>query len=83
MNVSVLGGGSWGTALAIILANNGHDVTLWEYNKQYVKEIIKHAENKIFLPGINIPKEIKITNPNYTDGGRFVFGKKNEFFNFL
>lgn len=62
MNVSVLGGGSWGTALAIILANNGHDVMLWEYNKQYVKEIIKHAENKIFLPGINIPKEIKITN---------------------
>ena len=62
MKVTVLGGGSWGTALAIILFNNGHEVTLWEYNKQYVKEIKKFAENKVFLPGVSIPKEIEITN---------------------
>jgi len=62
MNVTVLGGGSWGTALAIILANNGHEVTLWEYNKQYVKELKKYSENRIFLPGVTIPKEIEITN---------------------
>jgi glycerol-3-phosphate dehydrogenase (NAD(P)+) len=62
MKVSVLGGGSWGTALAIILSNNGHDVTLWEYNKQYVKDLKKHFENKVFLPGIKIPTEIEITH---------------------
>jgi len=62
MNVSVLGAGSWGTALAIILANNGHQVTMWEYNKHYVKDLKKHYENKVFLPGIKIPTEIEITN---------------------
>lgn len=62
MKISVLGAGSWGTALAIILSNNGHDVTLWEYKKEYVKGLIKHRENKVFLPGISIPQEISITH---------------------
>jgi len=62
MKVSVLGAGSWGTALAIILANNGHQVIMWEYNKQYVKNLKKHYENKVFLPGIKIPSEIEITH---------------------
>lgn len=62
MKISVLGAGSWGTALAIILSNNGHDVTLWEYKKEYVKGLIKHRENKVFLPGICIPQEISITH---------------------
>ncbi len=62
MDISVLGAGSWGTALAIILANNGHQVTMWEFNKSYVKELKKHYENKIFLPGIKIPQEIEITH---------------------
>mgnify|MGYP001256878713 FL=1 len=62
MKVSVLGGGSWGTALAIILANNGHDVTIWEFNKKYFKDLKKNYENRVFLPGIKIPKEIEITN---------------------
>jgi len=62
MKISVFGAGSWGTALAIILSNNGHDVTLWEFKKEYVKGLIKHHENKIFLPGISIPQEITITH---------------------
>lgn len=62
MKISVLGAGSWGTALAIILNNNGHDVTLWEYKKEYVKGIIKHKENRVFLPGIKIPQDILVTN---------------------
>ncbi|VAX29673.1 Glycerol-3-phosphate dehydrogenase [NAD(P)+] [hydrothermal vent metagenome] len=62
MKISVLGAGSWGTALAIILSNNGHDVTLWEFKKEYVKGLIKHHENKIFLPGISIPQDITITH---------------------
>lgn len=62
MKIAVLGAGSWGTALAIILSNNGHDVTLWEYKKEYVKGLVKHRENKVFLPGISIPQEISITH---------------------
>ncbi|MDA3861420.1 MAG: NAD(P)H-dependent glycerol-3-phosphate dehydrogenase [Melioribacteraceae bacterium] len=62
MKVSVLGGGSWGTALAIILANNGHDVALWEFNKKYFKDLKKTYENKVFLPGVKLPREMEITN---------------------
>jgi len=61
MKVAVLGAGSWGTTLSILLENNGHDVTLWEYKKDYAKYLFKHRENKIFLPGISIPKTINIT----------------------
>lgn len=61
MKISVLGAGSWGTTLAILLENNGHDVTLWEYKKDYAKYLFKQRENKIFLPGITIPKTINIT----------------------
>lgn len=61
MKISVLGAGSWGTTLAILLENNGHDVTLWEYKKDYAKFLYKRRENKIFLPGIIIPKTINIT----------------------
>lgn len=62
MRISVLGAGSWGTALAIILHSNGHEVTLWEYKRGYFKTIKRTRENKIYLPKIKIPKEIYITN---------------------
>lgn len=62
MRISILGAGSWGTALAIILHSNGHDVTLWEYKRGYFKTIKRTRENKVYLPKIKIPKEINITN---------------------
>lgn len=62
MKISVLGAGGWGTTLAILLHFNGHSVTIWEYKKSYAKELIKRRENKIYLPGIKIPEEIKITS---------------------
>jgi len=62
MRISVLGAGSWGTALAIILHSNGHDVTLWEYKRGYFSTLKRTRENKLFLPKIKIPKEINITN---------------------
>ncbi|AFH50797.1 Glycerol-3-phosphate dehydrogenase [Ignavibacterium album JCM 16511] len=62
MKVSVLGAGGWGTNLAVLLHYNGHNVTLWEYKKSYAKELAKRRENKIYLPGIYIPDEIKITS---------------------
>jgi glycerol-3-phosphate dehydrogenase (NAD(P)+) len=62
MKISVLGAGGWGTTLAILLYYNGHDVTLWEFNKHYAKVLEKTRENKTFLPGIKIPVEITITH---------------------
>lgn len=62
MRISVLGAGSWGTALAIVLHSNGHEVTLWEYKKGYFSTLKRTRENKVYLPKIKIPKEILITN---------------------
>lgn len=62
MRISVLGAGSWGTALAILLNSNGHEVTLWEYKKAYWKTLKKTRENKVYLPKIKIPEEILISN---------------------
>lgn len=62
MKISVLGAGSWGTTLAILLQNNGHEITLWEHKKSYAKTLSKQRENKVFLPGIKIPKEVIITH---------------------
>ncbi len=62
MKISVLGAGGWGTTLGILLHYNGHQVTLWEYEKKYVKELIKKRVNSVFLPGVHIPEEIIVTH---------------------
>ena len=62
MKVSVLGAGGWGTTLAILLHHNGHKVNLWEYDKNYAKTLDKKRINDVYLPGIKIPAEIKITH---------------------
>lgn len=62
MKISVLGAGGWGTTLGILLHYNGHQVTIWEYNKSYAKELNKKRINSIYLPGVAIPKEIIISS---------------------
>lgn len=62
MKVAVLGAGAWGTTLAVLLHYNGHKVTLWEYKKQYAKEMLHKRENKMYLPGIPLPQEMEITH---------------------
>ncbi len=54
-NICVLGSGGWGTAAAILLHNNGHQVTLWSYDKTECENLKKYHENKPFLPGVKIP----------------------------
>ncbi|MBQ7098063.1 MAG: NAD(P)-dependent glycerol-3-phosphate dehydrogenase, partial [Clostridia bacterium] len=61
-NICVLGSGGWGTAVAILLHNNGHKITLWSYDKTECENLEKFHENKPFLPGIEIPCGIKFTN---------------------
>jgi glycerol-3-phosphate dehydrogenase (NAD(P)+) len=61
MNVTVIGTGGWGTALAVLLHGNGHKVTLWGRLKEEVDPIVAAEENKMFLPGVKIAKEIVLT----------------------
>ncbi len=61
MNVTVIGTGGWGTALAVLLHGNGNKVTLWGRLKEEVDPILAAGENKAFLPGVKIPHEIVIT----------------------
>lgn len=58
--VSVIGAGSWGTALAILLEKNGHQVTLWSHREEEAKELAKSREHKSKLPGVEIPEGIEI-----------------------
>lgn len=62
VRVGVIGGGSWGTALAILLRNNGHDVSMWLRDERQIESIRKTGENKKYLPDIKIPKDIVISN---------------------
>ena len=57
-NITVLGAGSWGTALAMVLADNGHHVRLWSHNENQVEEINYNHTNKKYLPGISLPDSI-------------------------
>lgn len=62
MKVGILGGGSWGTTLAILLYEKGLSVKIWEFSDEQVEIISKKRENIRFLPGIFIPQEIEITS---------------------
>lgn len=61
-NVGVLGAGSWGTALALLLNKNGHQVTVWSIDKNEVEMLSTEREHKSKLPGVKIPEEMKFTN---------------------
>ncbi|MDP2106831.1 MAG: 2-dehydropantoate 2-reductase N-terminal domain-containing protein, partial [Desulfobulbaceae bacterium] len=60
--VVVIGAGSWGTALALLLARNGHDVTLWAHRQEHVEQMVAQRENKAYLPGFSLPESISITS---------------------
>ena len=62
MRVAVLGAGSWGTTLAILLSYNTHRTILWSHREDHAKEMLERRENAALLPGIAIPEEIEITS---------------------
>ena len=59
--ISVLGAGSWGTALSILLSNNGHEVRLWSRFQEEVDALRETRELTSKLPGVHIPEDIDIT----------------------
>jgi len=64
MNIAIIGTGSWGTALALVLHENGHTVKCWTNVEQQVQDIKNSGENKDYLPGIPVSSDIAIST-NY------------------
>lgn len=60
--IAVVGAGSWGTALAVMLEQDGHDVTMWARNIEAVENMKKTRENKQYLPGVILGENIDITS---------------------
>jgi glycerol-3-phosphate dehydrogenase (NAD(P)+) len=59
--ISIIGAGSWGTALASVLAGIGHRVKLWAFEREIAECIRLHQENRVYLPGIRLPATITVT----------------------
>jgi len=57
-DITILGDGAWGTTLAILLFNNGHNVSVWSVFPEHLDLLDKVRENKKYLPGIKIPQGI-------------------------
>ena len=60
MKVAVVGSGAWGTALAIRLCKNGHDVTMWTFETNLIPEMVNDRRN-IRLPGVKLPENLAIS----------------------
>lgn len=60
MNIAVVGSGGWGTAVAVLLDKNGHNVRLWSFDADQAENLCKNRENPL-LAGVKIPQSIEIT----------------------
>src|SRR6516164_3972521 len=61
MRCTVLGAGSWGTALASLLAGKGYAVTAWDKDAAVLDDIQKHHRNERYLPGATFPASLHAT----------------------
>ena len=61
-SIGVIGAGSWGTALALLLCHNGHAVTLWSIMEEEVALLRTERENPSKLPGVKLPESIAVTS---------------------
>jgi glycerol-3-phosphate dehydrogenase (NAD(P)+) len=60
VKVTVIGAGSWGTALALYLAGRRHGVTIWVYEADLAETMRRTRENAYFLPGFALPEDVRI-----------------------
>ncbi|KAF3981924.1 MAG: NAD(P)-dependent glycerol-3-phosphate dehydrogenase [Methylococcales symbiont of Hymedesmia sp. n. MRB-2018] len=61
-SISILGAGSWGTALAVQAAKNACQTMLWGHNPKHILDLSKAKENKHYLPGLKFPASLKVTD---------------------
>ena len=61
-DIGVIGAGSWGIALAYLLANNGHDVTVWSRSESTVEKLKNYHGNEDKLPGVKLPESVVYTS---------------------
>jgi glycerol-3-phosphate dehydrogenase (NAD(P)+) len=61
MRAAVIGGGSWGTALASVLGANGHDTVIWSHDENVARSLNERHENSKYLPGMELPKNLSGT----------------------
>lgn len=60
-NISIIGAGSWGTALALLLYNNGHRITVWSIVEKEIEMLQTEHEHKDKLPGVKLPEDMEFT----------------------
>jgi glycerol-3-phosphate dehydrogenase (NAD(P)+) len=76
--IAILGGGSWGTALAIVLsrARRKHEISLWVHDRGLAESVRRDRENRSYLPGHRLASEINITGeiPEAISGAQIVIG---------
>ncbi|WP_338993187.1 NAD(P)H-dependent glycerol-3-phosphate dehydrogenase [Fusobacterium animalis] len=60
--ISVIGSGGWGIALTILLHKNGHNLTIWSFDKKEAEELKKTRQNKTKLSNILLPEDVKVTD---------------------
>ncbi len=58
MNISIIGAGSWGTALSVVVAEKGHPVRLWAREPEIVENINRHNKNGVYLPDVRLPDNV-------------------------
>ena len=67
----VIGDGSWGTALALVLANNGHPTVMWSRDPERAELLNETRRNEKYLPGIDFPDNLEVSaDPFFFSGWR-------------
>ena len=61
MKVGIIGAGSWGIALSVLLTKNGSEVTVWSIIPDEIEMLSKEREHKTKLPGVKLPDTIEFT----------------------
>jgi hypothetical protein len=78
MRIAVLGAGSWGTTLAILLNYNVHEVVLWAHRDDHAQALMTARENSRLLPGIPIPEDVTVTsNLEFAVAGAELIGPRS------
>ncbi len=62
--IAILGAGSWGTALAVVLSRTRkpHEISLWVHNAALAESLHRHRENNTYLPGVSLPAGVRVTH---------------------